>query len=587
MAQGAFRRDPHQPVGDLLDPFLQLGLLRLPGPAAQTVEQALFMAIAAEKLDVLDRQVKLCILGIFQHDAGMRRAKGGDRLDPEIAPDAMLDMHHQIAGRQRIDLAQEVVGLALAAWLGRKPFAQHILFGDHRKPGRDEPRLQRPDDKEKPALAFRHRAEVGDLARAGQAVVGEKSLQPLPRAFGPRGDDHLPRLRQDLNMLRQGAEKIDLLLLSLGREVPSRPRARVQHPRPRTLRQGRQLHHAARGQRRFPGGIVQIQLLGRDRLVDRVDAALGPHRLMAGIVTVGDPLPPGQPGRGHLVIQHHRGTGQVVEEGLQPLMEEGQPMLHPLMLPPCAHRFVERIVRSRRTKGDAVVLPEPRDCRLVEDHLGNSGKVYAFQLFRGPLRLRVEAPRPVQHIAEEIQPDWPARPRRVDVDDPAAQGEVSRLGDSGDRREPHPREEPFEPRLVHPIADRGAERRGPHHRPHRHLLHRRVQRGQQHERPRQPIGQCRQRRHPPRRDLGVRAHAVVRQAVPGRKVQHRDFGCHNRQRRAHRLGPLVVAGDMHDRLAPRKLADQDPGVEAFGRPAHQDAFGSHGSGESVSSGWKR
>ncbi len=61
-AHGAtpFRRDPHQPVRDLADPLLQLGLLGLPGATAQPVEQPLFMAIAAEKLDVLDRQVKLC-----------------------------------------------------------------------------------------------------------------------------------------------------------------------------------------------------------------------------------------------------------------------------------------------------------------------------------------------------------------------------------------------------------------------------------------------------------------------------------------------------------------------------------------------
>jgi hypothetical protein len=88
-------------------------------PPPSRSSKALFMAIAAEQFDILDRQVKLCVFGIFQHDAGMRRAQRGDRLDPQIAPDAMLDMHHQIAGRQRVDLAQEVLGLALAARLCR------------------------------------------------------------------------------------------------------------------------------------------------------------------------------------------------------------------------------------------------------------------------------------------------------------------------------------------------------------------------------------------------------------------------------------------------------------------------------------
>ena len=97
MAQVAFGGDAHQPVGNLADAFLELGLLGLPCAAAETVKQAFLMAIAAEEFDILHRKVKLRILGIFQHHAGMGGAQGGDRLDPQIAPDPMLDMHHQVA----------------------------------------------------------------------------------------------------------------------------------------------------------------------------------------------------------------------------------------------------------------------------------------------------------------------------------------------------------------------------------------------------------------------------------------------------------------------------------------------------------
>ncbi len=97
VAQGAFRRNPHQPVGNLLDALLELGLLRLPRPAAQPVQQAFLMPIAAEKLDILDGQVKLGIFGIFQHYTGMRGTQRRDRLDPKITPHAMFDMHHQVA----------------------------------------------------------------------------------------------------------------------------------------------------------------------------------------------------------------------------------------------------------------------------------------------------------------------------------------------------------------------------------------------------------------------------------------------------------------------------------------------------------
>ena len=67
--------------------------------AAEPVERDKFgiAAIAREDVDIFDRDVQLVAAGIFQRHAGMRRAKGGDRLDPQIAPDAMFDMHHQIA----------------------------------------------------------------------------------------------------------------------------------------------------------------------------------------------------------------------------------------------------------------------------------------------------------------------------------------------------------------------------------------------------------------------------------------------------------------------------------------------------------
>ena len=72
--QGAFGRDPHEPVGDLADAFLEPRLARLPGAAAQLVQKPLFMAETAEKLDVFDRQVKAVATRVFQRDAFMRRA---------------------------------------------------------------------------------------------------------------------------------------------------------------------------------------------------------------------------------------------------------------------------------------------------------------------------------------------------------------------------------------------------------------------------------------------------------------------------------------------------------------------------------
>ena len=114
VAQGTFRRNPHQTVCDFLDPLFQLGLFGLPSAAAQPVQQPLFMAISAEKFNVFNGQIQLCPFGIFKADTGMRCAQGCDRLQPQIAPNPMFDMHHQIAGAEAFGITQEVLGLALA-----------------------------------------------------------------------------------------------------------------------------------------------------------------------------------------------------------------------------------------------------------------------------------------------------------------------------------------------------------------------------------------------------------------------------------------------------------------------------------------
>ena len=45
-----------------------------------------------------------------------------------IAPDAMIDMHHQIAGTKRLGFGQEILGPALFLRLADQTIAQHVLF---------------------------------------------------------------------------------------------------------------------------------------------------------------------------------------------------------------------------------------------------------------------------------------------------------------------------------------------------------------------------------------------------------------------------------------------------------------------------
>ncbi len=74
LAQGPRRCGLEQFVGDLPDALLQAALAALPGFAAQAVErhQIAIAAIAAEHVDILDRDVELVAAGIGQHHAIVR-----------------------------------------------------------------------------------------------------------------------------------------------------------------------------------------------------------------------------------------------------------------------------------------------------------------------------------------------------------------------------------------------------------------------------------------------------------------------------------------------------------------------------------
>jgi len=71
-------------VRNQADAFLELRAALLPCLAAEPVErQRLFgRAVAAEHVDILDRNVELVAPGIFQHHAVVLALADGDRLQP-------------------------------------------------------------------------------------------------------------------------------------------------------------------------------------------------------------------------------------------------------------------------------------------------------------------------------------------------------------------------------------------------------------------------------------------------------------------------------------------------------------------------
>ena len=137
LAQLPLGGDLDQVVGDLEDAPAHARLARLPGAAAEPVEidVALLRAVAREQFDVLDRQVELVAAGVVDFEAVVRRARRLDRAQPDETADAVIDVHDEVAGRQRGDFGDEVVGALGGAARPHQPVAEDVLLADDRGVG--------------------------------------------------------------------------------------------------------------------------------------------------------------------------------------------------------------------------------------------------------------------------------------------------------------------------------------------------------------------------------------------------------------------------------------------------------------------
>ncbi len=123
----------------------------------------------------------------------------------------------------------------------------------------------------------------------------------------------------------------------------------------------------------------------------------------------------------------------------------------------------------------------------------------------------------------------------------------------------------------HDMAGRNRKRLRRHRLARGHPLHDGVDRGQHDQRllaadkPRQP----RQRGHALRQDAAMRRHPVVRLAIPGRKLQHRQIGREEFQRAGQLLHAGTVAAD-HGKADRRRLCPRCDGAREIG---DDEAFG--------------
>ena len=159
-------------------------------------------------------------------------------------------------------------------------------------------------------------------------MVGEQRRQTLARAGRPGGDDDAARLALEAaDVADDGVEHVDVALLALGGErAPAAP-APGAHVGALAFLERRQPECRAVGLRRGERLGVEEHALGRHRLVGRPAELVLLQRLGARLVVLGDLLEAALGGFIAAMIEAHRHARQVVEQRLQVIVEQRQPML--------------------------------------------------------------------------------------------------------------------------------------------------------------------------------------------------------------------------------------------------------------------
>ena len=211
---------------------------------------------------------------------------------------------------------------------------------------------------------------------------------------------------------------------------------------------------------------------------------------------------------------------QIVEQGLEPLMEQRQPMLHALMLAPCGDRLVKLVLGRRRAEQLDIAGAEAFADLRIERGLAHRQEVQGFDARERPLALGIEGPDRFERVAEEIEPDGIAS-WREQVEDAAADRILPRIGHRACAGIARGLQALDEASHAHHVAGREPEARCGDERAGRHALQHGVD-GRQHDQRVLPLAfatdQSGKRGDALGDDLGIGRDPVVGHAVPGGKA---------------------------------------------------------------------
>src|SRR3984893_18487245 len=136
-----------------------------------------------------------------------------------------------------------------------------------------------------------------------------------------------------------------------------------------------------------------------------------------------------------LMVEREPRTGQVVEQSLQLLIIERQPVLHADIAPAGADRFVEQIIGAGGAELLAIARAKTPDRPVVEQYLADRPQCRCLDIAGGTLPQRIQAANALQPVAEEVETQRLRSSGRIEVDDtpayPALTGLAHRVGADG------------------------------------------------------------------------------------------------------------------------------------------------------------
>ena len=569
--------DLDQAVGHVGNALLQLGLARLPGDAAQPVEDGplLARAVTAQHVDVLDRHEELVATVVGEPQAVVAGVMDLERHETLVAPDAMLAMHHEVAVAERRCFGNEPLRRATLLGRSRQAVAKDVLLADDLQPIEDEAMLQRPDDDGHDAgWQCLHHGEVGGEHRRGGAVLLQEVLQARGRAVGvARDDDAATGGGGRLHMLGHLVEQVHALRRARLRETLVTAAAEVDrvHGAKRRI-EGRELRDGATVEQPFPFRRLQIEPFRRDGLVVCTPghAPLGTG-LLAGIVIVGNQLVSRVEGFSGLMVGRDDRTGTIVEERFHVIVEQRQPVLDTDETLAGRDRFVEQILARDVAEQLAIAAAETLDALRGQQYFADRQQHDLVARAGRTLAHRIERSDRLERVAKQVEAQRLLGARRKEIEQAAAHGELARLHHRLGPAVAVLAQEFGQPVDIDRLAFAQDRRRLGVKAFGRHALQGGAHRGE--DDPRRRTGRL-GRRQPAQRlqslghDVGMGRHAVVGQAVPCREDQHFALGAEEAQAVLQPLQPLTVARHVQDvRTAsrPRQL-HQHEGVGSFGQP---------------------